>query len=118
MLATGQSTSGDAMGLLDGVLGGLVAAGINQVIQQHGGVQGLVAQFEQKGLGGIAQSWVGTGANQPISTAQLEQVLGADTIAQLAGKLSVSPQDLASKLAELLPQTVDKMTPDGVIPQP
>ena len=106
------------MGLLDGVLGGLVASGINEVIRQNGGVHGLVNRFEQQGLGGIAQSWVGTGANQPVSAAQLEQVLGADTVAQLAGKLGVSPQDLLSKLSELLPQTVDKMTPDGTIPRP
>jgi uncharacterized protein YidB (DUF937 family) len=104
------------MGLLDGVLGGLIGAGINQVIERNGGVQGLVTRFEQQGLGGIAQSWVGKGPNQPVSTSQLEKVLGADTVAQLAGKLNVSPTDLLSKLAELLPQAVDTMTPDGVIP--
>ena len=105
------------MGLLDGMLGGLIGAGINQMIQQHGGVQGLVNQFEQKGLGGIAKSWVSTGPNLPISTAQLQQVLGSDNVAQIASKLNVSPQDLLNKLAELLPQTVDKMTPGGVIPK-
>ena len=56
----------NAMGLLDGVLGGLVGAGIEQMIQRHGGVQGLVNQFQQKGLGGIAESWVSTGPNQPV----------------------------------------------------
>ena len=105
------------MGLLDGMLGGLVGAGINQMIQKHGGVQGLVNEFEQKGLGGIARSWVGTGANQSISADQLLQVLGSDNVAQLAGKLNVSPQELLNKLAELLPQHVDKMTPNGVIPK-
>ena len=109
------------MGLFDGVLGGLVGAAANQlisgVIQQHGGVQGLVKQFEQKGLGNIVQSWVGTGANQPISPDQLHHAFGADTVAQLAGKLNVNPQDLLAKLSELLPQTVDKMTPGGVIPK-
>ncbi len=105
------------MGLLDGMLGGLIGAGINQMIQQHGGVQGLVNQFEQKGLGGIAKSWVSTGANQPISTEQLHQVMGPELVAQLASKLNVNPQDLLGKLAELLPQTVDQMTPDGAIPK-
>ena len=71
----------------------------------------------KNGLGGIAKSWVGSGPNQPISSAQLQQVLGSDTVAQLAGKLNVSPQDLLNKLSELLPQHVDKMTPDGVIPK-
>lgn len=104
------------MGLLDGMLGGLIGAGINQMIQRQGGVQGLVNAFEQKGLGGIARSWVSTGPNQSISAAELQQVLGADTVAQIAGKLNVSPQELLSKLSELLPQHVDKLTPDGVIP--
>ena len=103
------------MGLLDGVLGGLVGAGINQIIQSHGGVQGLVNQFEQKGLGGIAQSWVGTGPNQPVSADQLLHVLGSDNVAQFAGKLNVSPEELLNKLSELLPEHVDKMTPGGVI---
>jgi uncharacterized protein YidB (DUF937 family) len=104
------------MGLLDGLLGGMIGAGINQMIQRQGGVQGLVNAFEQKGLGGIAKSWVGTGPNQPISAAQLQQVLGADTVTQIASKLNVSPQELLSKLSELLPQHVDKLTPNGVIP--
>jgi len=105
------------MGLLDGVLGGLVGVGIDQMIQRHGGVQGLVHQFQQKGLGGIAQSWIGTGPNQPVSTDQLLQVLGSDNVAQFAGKLNVSPEELLKKLSELLPEHVDRMTPDGVIPK-
>ena len=105
------------MGLLDGVLGGLVGAGLNQVIQRNGGIQGLVNRFEQHGLGGIAKSWVSTGPNQPISAAQLHQVLGSDNVATMASKLNVSPQELLNKLSELLPDHVDKMTPGGVIPK-
>ena len=105
------------MGLLDGVLGGLVGAGIDQMIQRHGGIQGLVNQFQQKGLGSIAQSWVGTGPNQPVSADQLLHVLGSDNVGQFAAKLNVSPQELLNKLSELLPEHVDKMTPDGVIPK-
>jgi uncharacterized protein YidB (DUF937 family) len=105
------------MGLLDGVLGGLVGAGINQIIQRNGGVQGLVNQFEQKGLGGIAQSWVGTGPNLPVSSDQLRHVLGSENVAMFAGKLNVSPDELLKKLSELLPEHVDRMTPGGVIPR-
>ena len=104
------------MGLLDGVLGGIVGAGLNQLIERNGGIQGLVNQFEQKGLGGIARSWVATGPNQPVSAAQLLEVLGAQNVAEIASKLNVSQQDLLEKLSELLPQQVDRMTPDGVIP--
>jgi len=105
------------MGLFDGVLGGLVGAGINQMIQSHGGLQGLVNQFEQKGLGGIAQSWVRTGPNQPVSSDQLRHVLGSDNVEQFAGKLNVSSEELLNKLSELLPEHIDRMTPEGVIPK-
>jgi uncharacterized protein YidB (DUF937 family) len=105
------------MGILDGVMGGLIASGINQMIERNGGVQGLVDRFEQKGLAGLAHSWVSTGPNQPISNDQLLHVLGPDTVAQLSAKLNVSQQELLGKLAELLPKEVDRMTPGGAIPK-
>jgi len=109
------------MGLLDGVLGGIVGAEVTSlvsgVIERHGGIPGLVAQFEQQGLGGVMQSWIGTGANLPISADQLHQVLGNDTVVQLAQKFGINPQDVLQKLAQALPQAVDKMTPNGVIPK-
>ena len=66
------------MGLLDGLLGGVVGAEmvtvVNGLIEKHGGVQGIVAQLEQQGLGNTVRSWVGTGANQPITADQIHQV--------------------------------------------
>lgn len=109
------------MGLLDGVLGGIVGAGMaNMVaglIDRHGGVQGLVNQFEQNGLGGVVQSWVGTGANLPVTGDQIHQVLGSPLVTELAAKFGMNPQDFASKIAQVLPQAVDHMTPNGVIPK-
>lgn len=109
------------MGLLDGVLGGVIGAGltsvISGVIEKHGGVAGLVKQFEQQGLGNVVQSWVGTGANLPISAEQIHQVLGSDTVNQLAAKFGIDPQELAQKISQLLPQAVDKMTPGGAVPK-
>jgi uncharacterized protein YidB (DUF937 family) len=109
------------MGLLDGILGGVVGAEMTSlvtgVIEKHGGVQGLISQFEQQGLGGVVQSWVGTGANQAISTDQLHKALGADTVSQMAQKFGLNPQDLLSKLATALPTAVDKLTPNGVVPK-
>jgi len=108
------------MGLLDGLLGGAVGAematAVNSLIQQHGGVQGIVSQLEQQGLGGVARSWISNGPNQPISPDQLHKVFGSDTIQALAAKAGISPQDLASKLSTILPQVVDKLTPNGVVP--
>ena len=110
------------MGLLDGLLGGIVGAEmatvVNGLIQKHGGLQGLVSEFEQKGLGATVKSWIGTGPNQPISPDQVHQALGPDTIAQMAAKFGLSPQDLAHKLSQILPKAVDSMTPDGTLPKP
>ncbi len=108
------------MGLLDGLLGGAVGAEmvtvVNSLIEKHGGLQGIVAQFQKQGLGPTIQSWVGNGENQPISPDQVHQALGSDTIQQLAAKLGIPPDQLAAKLSEVLPQAIDKMTPGGKVP--
>jgi uncharacterized protein YidB (DUF937 family) len=107
------------MGLLDGLIGGAVGAEmitvVNGLIEKHGGMKGIVDQFQKQGLGPTVQSWVGTGENQPISPAQVHQALGADTIQELAAKLGVPPDQMAAKLADLLPKAVDKLTPDGTV---
>ena len=107
------------MGLLDGLLGGAVGAEVatvvNGLIEKHGGVQGIVAQLEQQGLGNTVKSWVGTGPNQPISADQVHQAFGADAISAMAAKVGLSPQDLASKLAQFLPTAIDKLTPHGTV---
>jgi uncharacterized protein YidB (DUF937 family) len=106
------------MGLFDGVIGGLVggemATVVNGLIEKHGGIQGIVTQMEQQGLGATVQSWVGNGTNAPITADQVHQAFGADTIQALAAKAGLNPQDVAQKLAQLLPQAVDKLTPRGV----
>ncbi len=107
------------MGLLDGILGGVVggemASVVNGLIEKHGGVQGIVKQFEQQGLGETVKSWVGTGANQPISADQVHQALGSGTLQELAAKVGLNPQDLAQKLSQILPQAIDKLTPGGAV---
>ncbi len=107
------------MGLLDSMLGGAVGAEmasiVSHAIEKHGGLSGLVAQFEQQGLGNIVHSWVGNGANLPISADQLHQVLGSAAVQQMAAKFGVNPQVLLQQLSQVLPTAVDKMTPGGTI---
>jgi uncharacterized protein YidB (DUF937 family) len=103
-------------GLLDGMVGGVMAGVVNSLIQQHGGVQGIVSQFEKQGLGPTVRSWVSTGANQPISPDQVHNVFGSDMIGQLAAKVGMNPQELSQKLSQVLPQAIDKLTPGGQVP--
>ena len=109
------------MGLFDGVLGGVVGASlvpiVNGILEKHGGVQGIVNEFEKNGLGPTVKSWVGTGPNDPVSPADVHRVLGSDLLQQLSARSGLSVQELAEKLAQVLPQAVDRMTPDGTIPK-
>ena len=99
------------MGLINSVNPELAA--VESLIQKHGGVQGLVRQFEKQGLGSVARSWVGRGENHPISADQLYRALGYDTLQELGTKLGKTPGEVAAKLSVLLPQVVDRMTSKG-----
>jgi uncharacterized protein YidB (DUF937 family) len=107
--------------MFDGLIGGIVGAGmvsvVNGILEKHGGLQGVVSEFEKNGLGPTVSSWVGTGPNQSISSDQVHNVVGPELLQELAAKSGLSVQELAQKLAEVLPQTVDKLTPNGVIPK-
>ncbi len=134
------------MGLLDTILGSVLGGGaaqnqnsgqaalINAVIQMiankgaggagaGGGLGALVGALTQGGLGNIASSWVGTGQNLPVSSEQLQNALGGgaggmgNILAQLAQQSGMSQGDAASGLSQILPGLVDKLTPDGQIPQ-
>ena len=119
------------MGLLDMVTGALGGAGSNgggnamldvvmQMLSkngQHGGLAGLVQAFQNKGLGDQMASWIGTGQNLPISPEQIKSVLGGGQLGQLASQLGMDEQQAAGGLADLLPQVIDKVTPNGQMPQ-
>lgn len=125
------------MGLLDSVIGALGGAqgggrqGSGDMLQaviamlaqqqggaggQGGGLAGLVQQFQQGGLGDLVASWIGTGQNMPVSPTQLQDVLGSDMLARLAQQLGLSQGEAAGQLSQLLPQVVDKLTPNGQLP--
>jgi uncharacterized protein YidB (DUF937 family) len=107
------------MALMDGLLSGLVAgnmtSAVNGLIEKHGGVQGMVALLEHHGLGSTVRSWVGSGSNLPITADQLQKVFGKTTLESLAARAGLHPQYLAHKLAQALPQAVDKLTPAGYV---
>ena len=121
------------MGLLDGmlgnVLGGMLGGGSGaqaqnpllqialQILQQNGGLEGILGKFQQAGYADEAQSWVSTGQNRPISGEVLEQILGQGQLGQIAQQLGVGQREAAGGLASVLPQIIDQMTQQGQLPQ-
>lgn len=81
-----------------------------------GGLGGLIDKFRQSGQGDVIDSWVGTGRNKPIQPPQLEQTLGRSTIGDLARRAGMSEQELLTQLSAVLPDLVDKLTPQGRVP--
>jgi uncharacterized protein YidB (DUF937 family) len=103
---SGQNTQS---GMLQSIMGILNSS-------ESGVAEGLLNIFNEKGLGEVMSSWIGKGENLPISPEQIQQVLGRDQVQQIAEKLRVSPEEASSGLAEMLPQIVDKLTPEGSLP--
>ena len=115
------------MGLLDGLLGSLMGGGTQQgqnplvqaalqLIQQNGGLPGIISKFQNGGMAAQAGSWVSTGENIPITGNQLQEILGTGSIGQIAQQLGLSHGDASSGLAQMLPQIIDKLTPTGQVP--
>jgi len=115
------------MGLLDNLMNA-AGGGQNQnsqmlghvldLIKNHpGGVSGLVESFKQQGMGGLVSSWIGTGQNRPVSGDQLEAVLGSSQVAALAAKVGVSPDQAKAALSQILHQVIDRLSPQGQLPQ-
>jgi len=116
--------------MLDGILGsalsGMLGSGGQQqspmmqlalqLLQQNGGVGGILDKFRQAGYADHADSWQGTGQNLPISGSALQEVLGSGAIGQIAQQLGLSHGEAAGGLAQMLPQIVDKFTPQGQVP--
>ncbi len=104
----GQGGFGNAG--MGGGLGGALGGG------GMGGLGGLVSQFENAGLGHVVQSWVGNGANTPVSPQQLQNVFGEQQVQTMANQAGMQPGDFLSQLSQHLPNAVNGMTPNGQIP--
>src|SRR5271166_6360254 len=116
------------MGFLDTALGSLLSAtsapaqqapiaqALETLLQQHGGVGGLVNQLSQGGLASQVGSWIGTGQNQSVTGAEIAQALGSGSIGRIAQQLGINPQQAGTLLAQVVPHLIDHMTPGGQIP--
>jgi uncharacterized protein YidB (DUF937 family) len=112
------SAAGSLAGQQDQSSNALVG-GIMQLVNnpQTGGLAGLIQSFQNGGMGEIVKSWVSTGQNLPVSAEQIQSALGSEQISNLAAQIGVSPDQMSGQLAQYLPQVVDKLTPDGNVPQ-
>jgi uncharacterized protein YidB (DUF937 family) len=81
-----------------------------------GGLGGIISAFQQNGLGDVVSKWISTGPNPPVSSDQVTQALGHDTLSQFASKAGVPVSEAGSLLAGLLPAAVDHLTPAGTVP--
>ncbi|MBS4035362.1 MAG: DUF937 domain-containing protein [Ignavibacterium sp.] len=101
----GEDKKDDLMSTVMGLLGG------------SDGLQNLISQFDSKGLGDVIGSWVGTGQNRSISAEQIQNILGSDALSGIASKLGINVNELSGQLSNLLPGVVDKLTPEGKVPE-
>ena len=89
-----------------------------RLVDQHGGVAGLLQKFKEGGLGGVASSWVQNGTpNQSVSAADLHSVLGTETLQSAAQQNGMPINDFVTQLANHLPDFIDHLTPGGQVPQ-
>ena len=105
-----MGNSGDHNPLMQAVVGLL---GQNSSV---GGLGGLIQAFQKNGLGDIVNSWVSTGKNLSISPEQIKQGVGGDLLKQLASQAGLSSEAAGGQLANLLPGLIDKLTPEGKMP--
>jgi uncharacterized protein YidB (DUF937 family) len=81
-----------------------------------GGLNGLVAGFQRSGLGDVMSSWISNGENQPIAADQLGQALGPDALSALTRQTGGQSGDVLGQLAQMLPQLINQLTPNGQVP--
>ena len=87
------------------------------LLQQQGGLERVLGKFRQSGMSQQADSWVSTGQNMNISPDQLQQTFGSSTIRDLAAQLGIPQEEAGSAIAHMLPEVINRLTPDGQIPQ-
>jgi uncharacterized protein YidB (DUF937 family) len=107
----GQGQAGGQSGASSGLLQQLIG-----MLGTPGALSNITKGFQGAGLDNVLQSWVGTGQNLPISGDQVKQVLGSGNVADLGARAGLSETDASNQLAGMLPQVIDKLTPDGKLP--
>jgi uncharacterized protein YidB (DUF937 family) len=117
MMANRQrGASSNQAGTGSGGLGEVLGQVLGGSSRGAGGLGDLIDVFQRAGFGDQARSWVATGRNEPISPEAFEQVFGRGGVAEIARRAGVSERDASQGLSQLMPEVVDRMTPDGQVP--
>jgi uncharacterized protein YidB (DUF937 family) len=109
-----DSLASSMLGKLGGEKGAIAQVAVD-VFNQNGGLPGVLEKFKAAGFADEVASWVGKGTNLQISAEQVTQVLGSATIQSAANKLGINASEISAKIAEYLPQVIDRMTPNGEV---
>jgi uncharacterized protein YidB (DUF937 family) len=111
-----MSGTGSGSSPLQGVLMNMLGQSQQGGMGMGGGLGGLLAILQQGGLGDAAQSWVGNGANQPVSPQQLHSAFGDEQVQSMAAQSGMAPHDFLAQLSQHLPNVVNGLTPNGRLP--
>jgi uncharacterized protein YidB (DUF937 family) len=122
--ASGRNQRQDPLSsVLAGLAGGSQGQGGNlllqlalSLLQQNGGLEGVLGRFRQGGLGQQADSWVSNGENMNISANELQQIFGSSTLRDLASQLGMPEEQAGSTMAQVLPELINHLTPQGQVP--
>lgn len=85
------------------------------MLQQNGGLDGVLGKFRQAGMGAQADSWVSSGQNMNISPDQLQQVFGSGSLNEIASQLGMSQNQAGSTMSQMLPELINQLTPQGQV---
>jgi len=107
---TGGSSAGSSSGT-----GNILLQLALSMLQQQGGLGGVLGKFREAGMGAQADSWVGSGQNMNISPNQLEQVFGSGSLSDIASKLGMSQDQAGSAMSQVLPELINQLTPQGQV---
>ena len=132
----GMGGMGGPGGILGGVLGGVLGSGGSrgglggrnamlalllplamQWVQRNGGIGNVLQRANQRGYGRQADSWVGTGDNEPLDPGAIDEMVGRDEVMRMSQQLGLPEQDVKEGFAEILPEMVNQLSPEGRMPQ-
>jgi uncharacterized protein YidB (DUF937 family) len=93
-----------------------VVKGVTHLVDSQGGMSGLVSKFKEAGMEDKVKSWLGNGSNEPVSGPEVRQALGDQEVDRIAQDAGLSRDEASDKIAKVLPQTVDELSPEGRLP--